>query len=239
MPPRGELMYVLCQPPQFKTWLPNHEVGKMFLEYYVHDMTISLVHLYLETRYQGNVCLVPLYADIKDNVEKYFEDEFNYICCNLFDEAATTDELHPTWAETILSYFNHDSCLICDCAKETYLAYHEAMFYPVMHMIEACYKAGLTLVPNSYIDNTHSFSIILEVGKDEYVYSRFGDSMYVDTPFRSGNTPVRITGEIGQNVYGCRPPPIHPLAHPHTANISGHSGYGGGNDRLLGVPLLV
>lgn len=211
LPPKGQLVHVMCPLPSYKKGLDKHEVGKMFLEYYVHDAVIALVAKYIESRYQGLDLLVPLYADILNQVRDYFMSDTDYICCSLFDEAAMADDTHPVWAETVLSYFNHDSGLITDASINMFTALHEVMFYPVMNMVNLLHESGLTVTPDSYEIQINGLCIMMEVIQDEFSYARYGDSCYPDAPFRSFNPPVRTTAEIGRTNYRSPYPSIYPM----------------------------
>lgn len=211
LPPKGELVHVLCPLPTYKQGLGEHDVGKMFLEYYVHDAVISLVAKYIESRYQGLNLLVPLYADILAEMAGYFSSDTDYICCSLFDEAAMAEDTHPAWAETVLGYFNYDSGLIADAALNMFISLHEVIFYPVMNMINILHESGLTVTPDSYEEQINSICILLEVSQDEFSYARYGDSCYADAPFRSFNPAVRTTAEIGRTQYRSPYPSVYPV----------------------------
>lgn len=211
LPPRGQLVHVVCPLPHYRKGLGIDPVGQMFLDYYVHDAVIALVTKYIESRYQGFNLLVPLYADILNQVQQYFASDTDYICCSLFDEAAMADDTHPEWAETVLTYFNHDSCLITDASINMFIALHEAIFYPVMNMINTLHMSGLTLSPDSYEVGINGIYVIMEVSQDEFSYARYGDSSYADAPFRTVYPTVQTTAEIGSTQYRRPYPPVRPM----------------------------
>lgn len=219
LPPQRQLVHVMCTKPQYATELPHHDVGKMFLDLYTHNMVTDLVEFYLNARYQGNHNLIPLYADISENIVLYFEHTIDFTACNLFDEAALAEALHPIAAETILNYFNHDSCLIGDAAVDVLLSLHEVMFYPVMNMITLCGQSGLTLLPDNYEEQVNGFCIIMEIGEDELIYDRYDDESYVAAPFRCGLPRVRTTAEIGGLVHRHRPVEIPSLVRQPTYTL--------------------
>lgn len=210
---------VICPEVVYSSNIGTDERGSMFVTFFLHDAIITMVKLYLELRYQGFTDLIPLYAEIHEDVYNYFSSDIDCICCCLFDEAAMATDYHPEWAETVLDFFNHDSGIITSACMDLYRGVHASIFYPVMSMVEKFHSKGLTLDICDYQEMYNTIIINMEVTDNELSHAGYSDASYSSAPFRSGNPVARTVADVGGFIYGSDFKPLYPLIHRNTNNI--------------------
>lgn len=217
IPPKNQIITVMCPRTPFPTGMDVQDIGIEFFETYAYDIMNEVVQTYIEYTYQSPQSRDFVYANFLKDQFNNMSNMMEYVYSQLMESCENSTDTHPEWSERIMTYFNNDIAKICDAIHEMYSMFHIDLYHPVTDMIELCKSHGLMLAPDDMVMLPYGYSVSMSIMEEHIGHSEYDDAhTYPCSPFRMGIPAARTTAEVRLPCNGIEYRAVYPMVYTNT-----------------------